>query len=387
MTYPRLPILLLSLVILLVSCEKEEPIPLREPVPGGTTDRVYDYAATADSMQEATRTTYLGGDGTYVISNQGTTQFGNYWPNAHALHTLVDGYERTGDPAYLPRMIALLRGIKVQNGGTYSNVFNDDMLWLGNSSMRAYNATGNTEYLEVAEFLWQDVLGSYSEVFGGGITWKKDTPRMKNAVSNGPAIVLAMRLYEVNQDTTYLDWAKRLYDWQRANLLDPDTGEVWDNIYEEDGEVKIKKEWVFTYNMGTWIGAGLRLYNATGSESYLNDALRTARRTTVSPQLTTEGLLRDEGQGDGGLFKGILVRYLTDLILSPDIRDDDRDALVRFMRFNGETLHDQGIRRPDMIVGPDWRTQPDEVTDLTTQLSGLMLIEAMAKLAAAGLLG
>ena len=106
----------------------------------------------------------------------------------------------------------------------------------------------------------------------------------------------------------------------------------------------------------------------------------------TSPKLTTEGLLRDEGQGDGGLFKGILVRYFTELTLSEDIRQDDRDDFVNFMQFNGETLYTRGIKRPEMIVGPNWREQPGETTDLTTQLSGLMLIEAMAQLDAAGLL-
>ena len=375
----RVPYFLLVVSLLTISaCQKDKPVALREPVIGGT-EVTYTWAATADSMQAATYTSYLGAEGTFV-EYPGSTRFGGYWPNAHALHTLVDAYERTDDPSLLPRMLALLRGIKTMNGGTYSNVFNDDMLWLGNASARAYEATGNNEYLEVAELLWDDVLLSYSDVLGGGITWKKDTPNSKNAVSNGPAIVLGMRLYTITADSSYLEWARSLYDWQRANLVDPATGEVWDNVSLENGEVKTNKDWVFTYNMGTWIGAGTRLYTATGNDGYLNDAIRSAKRTTVSPKLTTEGLLRDEGQGDGGLFKGILVRYLTDLILLPELGQSDRDELVKFMQFNGETFYDQGLRRPQMLAGPNWRALPSERTDLTTQLSGLMLIEAMATL-------
>ena len=375
----RVPYFLLVVSLLAISaCQKDKPVALREPVIGGT-EVAYTWAATADSMQAATYTSYLGAEGTFV-EYPGSTRFGGYWPNAHALHTLVDAYERTDDPSLLPRMLALLRGIKTMNGGTYSNVFNDDMLWLGNASARAYEATGNNEYLEVAELLWDDVLLSYSDVLGGGITWKKDTPNSKNAVSNGPAIVLGMRLYTITADSSYLEWARSLYDWQRANLVDPATGEVWDNVSLENGEVKTNKDWVFTYNMGTWIGAGTRLYTATGNDGYLNDAIRSAKRTTVSPKLTTEGLLRDEGQGDGGLFKGILVRYLTDLILLPELGQSDRDELVKFMQFNGETFYDLGLRRPQMLAGPNWRALPSERTDLTTQLSGLMLIEAMATL-------
>ena len=376
---------LITLLLLTVfACGKDEPVALRDPG-GGAAPATYDWAGAADSIQEATYTTYLGPEGTFVENNQGSGNF-QYWPNAHVLHTLVDGYERTGDAAYQNRMINLLRGIKSRNGGTYSNVFNDDMLWLGNASVRAYNATGNEEYLETAKFLWNDVLQSYSDVFGGGIAWKKDTPYSKNAVSNGPAIVLAMRLYEVEGDSAYLNWATELYDWQRENLVDPTTGLVWDNISEENGEVTVNKDWIFTYNIGTWIGAGLRLYETTGNRGYLEEAVKTAKSMMVSPKLTTDGVLRDEGQGDGGLFKGILVRYFTELIRQPDISESDRQQFIDFLRFNGETLYDKGLRRPAMLAGPNWAQQPGDRTDLTTQISAVMLLEAMASLEADGIL-
>ncbi|PPK87125.1 putative alpha-1,6-mannanase (GH76 family) [Neolewinella xylanilytica] len=380
-----LPYVLAGLfLVTFLACEKDEPIPLRDPTGGGEAV-TYDWGATADSVQAATYTTYLGSEGTFVENNQGSSTF-QYWPNAHVLHTLVDGYVRTGDPAYRNRMIDLLRGIETRNGGTYSNVFNDDMLWLGNASMRAYEATDNPEYLEVAKFLWNDVLESHSDVFGGGISWKKDTPYSKNAVSNGPAIVLAMRLYEAEQDSSYLNWATELYAWQKANLVDPSTGLVWDNISETNGEVTVNKDWIFTYNLGTWIGAGLRLYDATGDRTYLDDALRSGRTLLTSPQLTTEGVLRDEGQGDGGLFKGILVRYFTELIMHPDVSDADRADFLEFLTFNARTLYNRGLQRPEMLAGPNWAAQPGDRTDLTTQISAVMLIEAMAKLEAEGFL-
>ncbi|RXG13197.1 putative alpha-1,6-mannanase (GH76 family) [Leeuwenhoekiella aestuarii] len=369
----------------LISCSDNDPIPLRDPSLTAGEEVPIDWAATADSIQDASYNIYLGSEGTYVTDNQGNTTF-QYWPNAHVLHVLVDAYVRTQDGSYLPKMKSLLLGIKSKNGDTYSNVFNDDMLWLGNSTMRAYNATGDEEYLEVAKFLWDDVLLSYSEVLGGGIAWKKDTPFSKNAVSNGPTIILGMRLYDATGDETYLNWAKDLYEWEKANLVDPTNGEVWDNIQLIDGNPVIQKDWVFTYNMGTWIGAGLRLYNETGEQGYLNDALQSARTTLTSPKLTTQGVLRDEGQGDGGLFKGILVRYFTEMILEDDISEDDYNDFLDFLIFNGETFYNNGLSRPGMLSSPDWRNAPPDRVDLKTQLSGIMLVEAMAKLEAEGLL-
>lgn len=380
----RKSILLCAIIgstILMTSCE-ENPIPLRDPNTSGGQLINYTWEQTADSLQLATYNSFLGSNGTFVQNNTGNSTF-HYWPNAHALDVLVDGYKRTNNPVYLSRMKALLQGIKVRNGNTYNNVFNDDMIWLAISSLRAFEATNDAEYKTVAKFLWDTIKLSWSDnVFGGGITWKQDTPRQKNAVSNAPAAIVAMRLYDIDKNPEDLVWAKKIYEWQKNNLVDPVTGAVWDNISEQNNVVVTNKDWVFTYNMGTWIGAALRLFKETKDPMYLNDALKTARNVLVNPKLLSEGLLRDEGQGDGGLFKGILVRYFTEIIENPAVSANDKKVFVNFFKFNAQTLYRRGITRPTMFCGNNWKIAPavGTNTDLTTQLSGVMLIEAAAKL-------
>lgn len=323
----------------------------------------------------------MGTNGTFIQNNTGNNTF-HYWPNAHALDVLVDGYLRTGDENYKSKMKALVQGIKVKNGNTYNNVFNDDMLWLANSSLRAFAATNDPEYKEVAVYLWGQIKLSWSDVFGGGITWKQDSPKQKNAVSNGPATILAMRLYDIDHNPDDLEWAKKIYAWQKNTLVNPTDGIVWDNISEVNGVVTTNKDWVFTYNMGTWIGSGLRLYNVTHDQTYLDDAVKCGRTVMTSPKLVSEGILKDEGQGDGGLFKGILVRYFTELTQHPDISAADKGKFADFLQFNAETFYKKGIFRPSMFSGNNWKVAPaaGANTDLTTQLSGVMLIEAAAKL-------
>lgn len=364
-----------------ISCD-DDPIPLRDPNGSGGQEFKYTWAQTADSLQTSTYNTYLGSNGTFIENNTGKSTF-NYWPNAHVLDVLVDGFLRTGNENYKTRMKALVQGIKVKNGNnTYNNVFNDDMLWLANSCLRAYDATKDQEYKDVADYLWGRIKLSWSDVFGGGITWKQDTPRQKNAVSNAPAVILAMRLYEIDKKADDLDWAKKIYAWQKANLVDPVTGTVWDNISETNGVITTNKDWVFTYNMGTWIGAGLRLYKATNDQVYLDDALKCGRTVLTSPKLLSEGLLRDEGQGDGGLFKGILIRYFVELTQHSTINSTDKEKFAAFLKFNAQTFYKKGILRPAMLSGSNWKVAPaaGANTDLTTQLSGVMLIEAAAKL-------
>ncbi|MFH6999356.1 glycoside hydrolase family 76 protein [Flavobacterium sp. FlaQc-57] len=366
--------------LLTISCD-DNPVPLRDSNSTDGVDFKYTWAQTADSLQATTYNVYLGTNGTFIENNTGKGTF-NYWPNAHVLDVFVDGFLRTGNENYKTRMKALLQGIKIKNGNTYNNVFNDDMIWLANSCLRAYDATKDQEYKDVADYIWGRVKLSWSDVLGGGITWKQDTPKQKNAVSNGPAIILAMRLYEIDKKSDDLEWAKKIYAWQKNNLVDPSSGIVWDNISEVSGVITTNKDWVFTYNMGTWIGAGLRLYKATNEQVYLDDAVKSGRTVLTSPRLLSEGLLRDEGQGDGGLFKGILIRYFTELAELSTINSTDKEKFVAFLKFNAQTFYRKGILRTNMFSGSNWKVAPalGGNTDLTTQLSGVMLMEAAAKL-------
>jgi predicted alpha-1,6-mannanase (GH76 family) len=176
--------------------------------------------------------------------------------------------------------------------------------------------------------------------------------------------------------------AKSLYTWLSATLVDPSSGIIWDGINgNHDGQISKNK---FTYNQGVYMGAALELYHVTKNADYLADAVRNANATINDTDISPGGLLKSEGQGDGGLFKGILVRYLTLLIQEPAVSSTDRDAFVKFLKYNAQTLYTKGISRPALFVSPDWKTLPSGNTDLTTQLSGVMMVEAAAALKADG---
>ena len=66
--------------------------------------------------------------------------------------------------------------------------------------------------------------------------------------------------------------AKRLYQWEYANLRDPEDNVYW-NSKGADGVINRTK---WTYNSGAMIAAGVRLYKITGEEHYLKEAQATA---------------------------------------------------------------------------------------------------------------
>lgn len=344
----------------------------------------YDYSALADSVQQQTYTTFLSANANYFVqNNQGNSTF-HYWPNAHVLDVMVDQYLRTKDEIFVARMKALLNGIKAENRGVYPNNFYDDMGWLALSSLRAYDVTKDQAYMDATSTLWTDMKMGITNVAGGGMGWTKDRPNFKNTPANGPAIILAARLFQSQKKQEDLETAKSLYTWLKGTLVEAGTYRVYDGInYDGNGELSKNK---YTYNYGLFIGAGLELYKTTEEKAYLDDAVRTANAAIADIELAPGGILKDEGQGDGGLFKGIFIRYLTLLINEPDITSSDRDKYVQFIKFNAQSLYTQGISRPALMVSPAWNKAPGASTDLTTQLSGIMLLEAAANLKNSGIL-
>ncbi len=330
----------------------------------------WNAAANASSMTLVNQFWNSGGN-YFNTDNSGNTTF-QYWPNAHALDVLIDAYERTGNTEYSTYFDRWFQGVKAQNGNTWNNDFYDDMEWNALAMLRAYKVTNDTKYKDAVLELWGYIKEGWNDNAGGGITWKKGMEYSKNACSNGPAAILAARLYQEFGNEEDREWAIRIYGWLKSTLVNPNTGAVWDNINSDTGE--INKEWIFTYNQGTYIGSAVELYKIFNEKAYLNDAVKAADYTIGS--LVENSVLKSEGTGDGGLFKGIFIRYFTDLIQQERLDAPIQRRYLQFMKLNAETLWEQGTTQPAVLFGPNWRQKPGTSTGLTEQLSGCMLIEA-----------
>lgn len=330
------------------------------------------YAPVADRLQAATYSGFYNSNGPYYNqTNTGNTNF-NYWWNAHGVDALLDGYLRTRSDVYKTRMKSLLLGIKVKNGGLYPTHFYDDMAWLALASLRSYEIIGDSEYLTAANTLWTDMKNGQHADLGGAIQWNKSAPNSMNACTNGPAIILATRLYRVKGNAADLETAKNIYTWMKSMLVNPVTGEVWDNY--DAGTKVTNKSWIFSYNQGTWIGACFELYKITGEQTYLNEALKTAN-TAIKNQVG--GILYpNSGGGDGGLFHGIFVRYLTQLARESNIPQATKNNYINVLKSSAQALKNYGINSKNNTANSKWGVAPGETTDYSNQLSATMLIEA-----------
>ena len=242
--------------------------------------------------------------------------------------------------------------------------------------LRVYKASNDIKNKEAALQIWEHIKVGWNDNAGGGISWVKAQEFSKNACSNAPASILAARLYQEFGDEDNKEWALKIYNWQKSTLFNNSNGMVYDNINSNTGE--IQKDWVFTYNQGPFIGATVELHKIFNEKSYLKDAVLATNYTTSS--LVDNSIFKSVGTGDGGLFKGIFVRYLVDLIQQERLDTPDKKRYIQFLKYNAETLLSKGTSQSTHFFGSNLNVNPGTSTGLTEQLSGCMLIEAVAQL-------
>ncbi len=297
-----------------------------------------------------------------------------YWWHAHALDCLLDGYVRTGEEKYLANLRKEYQGTFAMNGQTFLHNWYDDMEWMALAQLRLWDVTGEEACREQVLYLWEDIKTAWNDQMGGGMAWKKDQTDYKNTPANAPAAILALRLYQRFGDEEDLHWGTKILDWNIRNLVDPVSGMVWDGL-NRLGDGKIDYEWKFTYNPGVVIGALVELYRINGSKETLGTAVKIAKEAKRCYADSQEGILPYEGIDDCGLFKGIFIRYLYQLIeVCPELED-----MKEMILFNARCVMERGINEKGLIGG-SWKEKEYRCVDLAQHLSGIMVLETAVKL-------
>ncbi|WP_091422402.1 glycoside hydrolase family 76 protein [Arthrobacter sp. OV608] len=334
----------------------------------------------------------------------------HYWWQAHYVDCLVDAGRRELDNAATPaarfngpehpsagRLASrLMTGIRLRNALTFVNNYYDDMAWLALATLRLDTLAeetrrpGRRRNEAVRRTLTLQFDAACTDDLGGGSYWSKKRD-FKNTPATAPVALFYARTGQPAK-------AQRLLDWLNATLLDEEQGLYLDGArLGPDGNVVIERA-VYTYNQGPVLGALLEL----GGEANLARAAALVaaveRRLTV-PAGESGGagpVLRCEGTGDGGLFTGILCRYLALAAADSRLPAGTREAASGLVRNTaaafwtgrrpvesieaGSPGHAASIFSMQADQPADQLYPPGNAVELSTQLQAWMTLEAAASL-------
>lgn len=293
----------------------------------------------------------------------------NYWWQAHAFGAALDRAERTEEPAARRHADVVLGGIARRGLGRLTNGFYDDMGWLALELLRV-----QPERRQDLERLLRAIQGGASTVCGGGVAWASGHRDFVNVPATGTAAVLALRWGATVGEDRLVDWGRDLVDWMHRTVVTPE-GVVWDGVHARpDGGCEVERA-EYTYTYGLVVAADLAAWRATGEQTYASRAARVADIALSRMTDVATGLWRVEGSGDGGLFRGILGRALSDLATATA----DADLAATVVR-QAEAAWAAG--RDGVPVAADWLHPDRGEATLSTHLSAVLLAEQAARLTA-----
>lgn len=100
---------------------------------------------------------------------------------------------------------------------------------------------------------------------GGGLRWQifpyQAGYAMKNSISNGGLFQLAARLARYTDNSTYSDWAEKIWDWSVSSpLVNNKTWNVADSTDIDNGcKTQGNNQW--SYNYGAYLMGAAYMYN------------------------------------------------------------------------------------------------------------------------------
>jgi len=215
---------------------------------------------------------------------------------------LVDKIFKSMQPYYDPALPKPGYGeyiVKLSQGQRYY----DDNQWIGITALDIYERTGKKAYLDLGKSMYDFMMTASDTTLGGGLYWRENDFETKNTCSNGPGIIVALKMYKATKKKKYLDNALKIYDWTNEKLQ-TSTGLFYDNIKVKDGSIG---KAVFSYNSGTMLQSNVYLYEITGDKKYL-------QRATKIADSSLDYFYGGEKFRDGYWFNAVLLRGYQHLI-------------------------------------------------------------------------
>lgn len=313
----------------------------------------------------------------------------HYWWQAHLLDCLVDATNRNVTTERTRHIAAVVRGLRVRNVTGWTNNYYDDMAWLALALGRVTGIDAAGPAVARARTgmtaLATDMDAGWSARFGA-LPWRKGSDYY-NTPANGPAGILYTRLGRYTR-------AEQIADWLDENLRDPQTSLIHDGIHLPSRHIEVP---TFSYCQAVTLGLETELAMRAGGSQHVDRVQQLVG--AIEHHMTRRGVVVGGSDGDGGLFNGILARYLA----ATAVRLPGADAAAEAARTAAATIVMQSARAAwdhrvevegQPLFGHSWAEPArmpvtsvaarDPERDLSVQLSGWLLMEAAYLVTAAG---
>lgn len=283
---------------------------------------------------------FLRHQGLYAADTE-TDGLAAIWTQAIFWDMAMNAYKRSGSPEYAALIKRIYEGgYQRYDGYNWDNTkewfIYDDMMWWVISMARAYELTGEPQYLGHAilgfERVWRgspgvDDPGAWDPDAGGMFWGWKNDQRGKTACINFPTAVAGATLFTLTRDSSFLKRGIAAYEWGREVLFDRKTGKVADHKVGRN-----PTNWTTQlYNQATFIGASVMFYRIMGKESFLQDAIRAADH--VKEDMSDDnGLLPFKNGIEQGIYAAIFAQYIIRLI-----EDGKQPQYLPWLRHNIQT--------------------------------------------------
>jgi hypothetical protein len=316
-----------------------------------------DYAGQAREVMRHIQQTFCDPKtGLYLKSAKDRTP--DYVWRQAAMFSVLVGATRHEPQAYRPILDKFFHALDVYwdtkapipgyepapTRGNGHDKYYDDNAWLVITFAEGFQLTGEKAYLTRAEETARFVASGWDEQAGGGIWWHQShKDGSKNTCANGPAAVGYLYLARLGPAAEAQSWitaAAKVVDWTCQKLQAPD--DLFDDrLIVATGEVKRGK---LTYNSALMLRACVDLFRQTGETRYLGQAKRIAKAADWFTDKQT-GVYRDPLKWSHFMVEADLDLY----------RATGEEYLMRRATTNVDAYYAQWKKQPpqDMMSNAD----------------------------------
>jgi uncharacterized protein YyaL (SSP411 family) len=197
-----------------------------------------------------------------VMTQEGDSRYAPYMNNTYVW--MGNLWADTADAGYYA-------AANTNGSGAGGDQYVDDNSLIGLAYLDAYAVSSGTqqaEYLNSAEAIanWLMQSGQWDNTYGGGFWWNTQK-QVKPTQSNGLAMQLFLRLYQITGESYYQQWAISIKDWLESQMLGSNGLYIWE--IESGG---VKEDVNFTYDNAIMIEADLLYAQVLGDTSYISKA-------------------------------------------------------------------------------------------------------------------